>query len=277
MMGGGVWSGIKKLRGRLAFWAALVAGSCMLHLNIVDTIRAAAQEELSISVLDLVYLLFRGEPLLIGEGMQVIPFQWLSLCGCLLFVTCSYSCGDISDSGYRTLVYSGTRGKWWVSKTVFVHIITAILFCMVVGIAAATVWITGERRFPLLAEFGDAGLLEPLARASLGTQIVWLLLLPCMAFCVMASVQNALAVLFGPTAAFFAAMAAFLASVNTISPFLFPTVTMALRAVTLYEAGVPPEMLLCLMFVCDIAVNGTGYLVFRKKDCMEAQYLEVEQ
>ena len=254
------------------FWIFLITGLCLINLNALYKIKNGLSEEFAVSTLDLICLLLRGEP-----GLPILPFQWLSISCGLLFVPCSYSCSDLTDDAYKTLVYSKSRRAWWISKTVLIHGIPFILFSFFIVIAAIATWRPDGYRFGLLARFEELGIFRPLAQASLCTQAVWLLLLPCMAFCTVASIQNALAILLGPTAAYFVSILFLSISVGTRTGFLFPAVTMTSRAAALYEAGVSPILVLCLMLFSDLAINGVAYGFFRKLDLMHAPYLEVNQ
>lgn len=230
--------------------------------------------------IDVIFFAFAGTPKYIPgkDIIFVFPLIWATVFLLPLYLTSYYPFYDLMGYGKTILIQSGSRIKWWLSKSVwcilriFTFFLTiylvVIIFCLVMeipinyNVTENTYNMMIDRYYKADAYLpGDYTLLE--FDGNMGPLF---LILPVLIISVMSLIQLAVSLLSTPVYGFILSAIILVASTYYLNPLLIGNYLMVFRSDRLFYGGVNDIIGTLVSLILIVFVTIINIFLFRKYD-----------
>ena len=195
------------------------------------------------------------------------PLGWTFLLMLCLWSTLAHADADLHAMGYQSLLRSGGRFRWWLSKTLATLVLAGVLCLAVCGVAGIISCAWGQE---VSLEVTAAGFSVGGVSWSDGEVLSGDMMLPwasaVAALVALMIIQCSLSMLFRPVLAFAASSAHLVAVYYVQTPLLFANGLMLMRSDFVPGAGLPSLSVLGCAIGLAIIVNVLCYRAFARRD-----------
>jgi len=246
---------------------------CMLVQIRYDQMLISAPD-VEYSLREMIFGIFAGCESMLKSGVPAIPYGWIAVFVCLLFIPFDYMRQDLSHFGSQILLRTKKRTLWWCAKCLWnilssiagyaVILATAAVFCLAAGIPVT------------LSDNPDAMMLlapgfsyQAFGISSLSAEQVFLLIIsPLLAIITLNLMQMLLSLMMKPLYSFAVMIGILMLSVTVSWGMAFPRLGMVMYHDTLYKGGyaVQTGIITCLIVIL-FSICG-GRLYFKKYDVL---------
>ena len=228
------------------------------------------------SLFELFWFSFNGCDPLIKSKVMMIPYPWLALYICPIFMTFDYIQQDLIGYGSQILIRIGDRKQWWYQKciwcflatlwTYFIIWITMLLFCVTNQIPIS--FAPNQNTFSALA--CGSICYTPVSEMPTTTKpvIIYFIICPFLAMFTLELLTMVLTLFIRPAIAFIISVGVLTLSITFDWSLLFPRIGMLMENDIIYADGYPVKkgIIICVIviFTCVIC----GEITFRQKDIL---------
>lgn len=210
--------------------------------------------------------LFQGMPEYVKSDTSIfeLPVCWLIYYAYLFFLIGFYPISDLYGSGMKTLLLSGDRKKWIVSKYIWIACtVTMYFFVLMLVLLINSLWYGNldTSAEAMLAVYGiDITSLETVQILA-----IWVVL-PVMISIAMAFLQFTITICLNALAGYTISVVILVASAYWMHPLLFGNYLMIIRSDVVREGGMNLVTGIVICIVVDILSILLGYSCFKRKD-----------
>lgn len=198
------------------------------------------------------------------------PALWVLMYALLLYITLYYTDDDMHGFGQHTMLHSGGRGAWWLSKCAWNIICVLLFFSLAWCVMLIVAFCSGHRLSleisPYMELFLEAG--DDCAPAAEWALKLELLALPPLVAVALSLFQMTLSLFIKPVFSYIFSLTYLLSSVYYVSPFLLGNYAMVLRSNQIIDNGVSPVVGVIYALAVGVGSAAVGYIKFRRHNIL---------
>ncbi len=232
--------------------------------------------------LDILFFAFAGSPKFVpGKDMPfVFPLFWATIFLLPLYLSSYYPFYDLIGYGKTILIQSGSRYKWWLSKTIWCILriaayfltiyLVALVFCLVMGIPVKYS-VTENAHSMVINSCYKADVYAPGEYALLGfngQMGILFLLAPVVVLSVLSIIQMTISLLSTPVYGFLLSAVILVSSTYYLHPLFIGNYLMVLRSDRLFSGGVNDVSGSAISLILIVLVTAVNLMIFKKYDIL---------
>lgn len=268
--------GILKNKRTLIMVLVVILYSMLTHMNLDVIWQNIPPEHGKYSLFELFWINFNGCDPLMKSMIITIPYPWLALYICPIFMTFDYMQQDLMGYGLQMLTHIGNRKRWWYQKCVWCFAaalwtyliiwITLIFFCVVNHIPVS--FFPNPNTIAFLA-LGSV-CYTPISGALTSSLVFVTLLIVCplLSMFTMELLTMTLTLFIQPAIAFIVSVGILTLSITFDWTLLFPRIGMLMKNDMLYSDGYPLKtgIIVCIIIIITCVISGG--ITFQHKDIL---------
>lgn len=199
----------------------------------------------------------------------VLPIMWLFVCALCFYATLAYPLQDLGNMGKQMIVASGSRWAWWLSKCVYVVIVTCLAYGILLTVALVFSLCCGGG-FSLEVSRAVAkalNIVPGMLRENTVSLVCPVALMP-LAWAALALLQLAVSFAAGQVVGFGCIAVVLVASAYRIDGALMGSCLMVSRSMLIATSGVWPDVCVFVSLFVAFASIVVGGLAFSRIDIL---------
>lgn len=232
--------------------------------------------------LDIIFFAFAGTPKFIpGKDMPFIfPLFWATIFLLPLYLSSYYPFYDLMGYGKTVLIQSGSRYKWWLSKTIWcilriasyfcIIYLVALIFCLVMRIPVIYS-VTSNTHNMILKRYYRADAYPPgdyAVKDFNGQMGILFLVAPVIVLSVLSILQMTISLLSTPVYGFLLSAVILVSSTYYLHPLFIGNYLMVLRSDRLFSGCVNEVTGSAVSLLLIVLITAINMMVFKKYDIL---------
>lgn len=268
--------GMLKNKRILIIILVIILQSMLTHMDMDIAWQSVPSEYGEYSLFELFWINFNGCDPLIKSKNMTIPYPWLAVYICPVFITFDYLEQNLHGYGTQMLFRIERRKRWWYKKCIWCFITALWIYCV---IWATLIVFSIANHIPLsltpnqntLAFLTHGSICYTPVSGSLTTSPTFigiLLLCPLLSIFTLELLTMTLTLYIRPAISFIISVGILTLSITFDWILLFPRIGMLMKNDMLYSDGYPIKsgIIVCLIIIITCVIGGG--IMFQRKDIL---------